>query len=514
MPSSLEIGDAAVAAGSPLAAEAAISCLRNGGNAVDAAVAASGVQCVTEPGACGVGGDLFALIHSPTGQTWAINGSGCAPSEIESVLDGKTAPRFGPLSVSVPGTPAAWDLMLERFGSMPLSELLQPAIDHAREGFPLYRSLGESISRVSADISSDSQLKLLFRENPSQEGSLYKQESLGHTLEILAQEGARSFYTGSIAESIIGGCQSEGGVLSADDLAQHKVELSEPITAEFGTAKVLTQPPVSMGLVFLMELQLLEKLRPSTLDFTCIADIDLMVRCKHAAFADGFSAMKDGLPETWAADTAKEIYAKSVEGTTWKAQGTDTTCVVVADGTGLVVSLIHSLFNEFGSRLFLPDTGVLLNDRLANQKIGSSGLAGGERSVHTLHSYLLLEDDQPRLMSCTPGGRGQPQINFQIASQIMKGEVEIDTALDAPRWLSGNPRMPHPKDTLFLEEGFSVDLIEGLKSRGHLVHSCTSNEVEIFGSCLATGYDRESSKWFAAADSRRDAKAIALNWGE
>lgn len=514
MPSFLKLGDAAVAAGTQMSADAAADCLRRGGNAVDAAVAASAVQCVTEPGSCGLGGDLFALVHSDDEGTWALNGSGRAPLRIEEVLDGQTAPRFGALSPSVPGAPAAWALMLSRFGSIGLDAALSPSIRCAVDGFPLYDSIIEMFARTAKEVESASPLMRLLAKNPSSRGSMFQQPELGETLESMAQSGVGEFYSGALAESIARNCQEEGGVLSREDLDLHEAKFEEPIFAEFGNTKVFTQPPVSMGLVFLMELMLLDELQLSSLSSSSPEDVDLLVRCKHAAFADGIDALRTGLPENWSRKAAAEIYRRGIEGSTWSPSGSDTTCVVVSDGRGLVVSVIHSLFNEFGSRVLLPDSGIVLNDRLANNLIGIGGLRGGDRAIHTLHSYLVLENGVPRAMACTPGGRGQVQVNFQVLCRIIKEGMEVQQAVDEPRWLSGNPRLPYPKDTLFLEDGICPEVANGLESKGHLVHRCDPSDVDMFGSCLITGFDQESGKWYAVADDRRDAKAIEINRGD
>jgi len=496
-----------------MAVDAAADCLRRGGNAVDAAVVASAVQCVTEPGSCGLGGDLFALVHSDDEGTWALNGSGRAPLQIEEVLGGQKAPRFGALSPSVPGTPAAWDLMLNRFGSIDTSEALDPAIRYAKDGFSLYDTFCEMINRIGPELENNLPLKKLFIENPSTANSLFKQPKLASTLSHLASSGIREFYDGDIAQSIVRDCQAQGGILAVEDMRIHNAEFVEPITTEFGNTHILTQPPVSMGLIFLMELMLLEEVQPGCLPSVSEETIDLLVRCKHAAFLDGPDALKAGVPEAWQKQAAEEIYRRQIDGSTWGPGGTDTTCVVVSDGRGLVVSIIHSLFNEFGSRTLLPDSGIVLNDRLANNLIGAQGLQGGDRAVHTLHSYLVLEDGIPIVMACTPGGKGQVQINFQIICRILKEGMDVKSAVDAPRWLSGNPRRPNPMDTLFLETGIAPEIASALESKGHRVQRCNASDVDMFGSCLVTGFDKKALNWYAVADKRRDARAIEIKRG-
>tara|TARA_Y100000590_G_scaffold383561_1_gene454333 strand:+ start:1159 stop:2706 length:1548 start_codon:yes stop_codon:yes gene_type:complete len=514
LPSYLEFGDAAVAAGSQLAAEAAANCMRDGGNAVDAAVVASAVQCVVEPGHCGLGGDLFALVHSSEEGTWALNGSGRVPGGIVAALDGEVAPRFGPLSVSVPGTPASWGLLLDRFGTIGLDRALAPAIECCEDGFPVYGSLSEMIVRVGDALEDGSSLSQLFSGNPSDIGGLFKQPALGSTLRHLANNGVREFYTGGVGKGIVGDCQSQGGVLALEDMESCEFEFVEPLMTHVGNAQVYTQPPVSMGLVFIMELMLLEKLGAYSESSSLADDIDTLVRCKHAAFADGIPALQNGVPNEWLEKAVDTIFESDIQGSTWESTGgDDTTCTVVADGQGMVVSVIHSLFNEFGSRVLLPTSGVILNDRLANNMIGKNGLKGGDRAIHTLHSYLLMEDGIPRVMGCTPGGRGQVQINFQIVSNILLRGLSIKDALEQPRWLSGNPRLPYPKDTLFLEHEIPSEVVEPLESKGHLVHHWDDSATSMFGSCVLAGFDRDQSRWYGIADGRRDAKVCVLNGG-
>ena len=274
-----------------------------------------------------------------------------------------------------------------------------------------------------------------------------------------------------------------GGLLSADDLAAHSSDFEPPITIRYGSAEVSVTPPVSMGWVLLQQLLLYERLDGRLIDGE--ADrIDLMVRCKHAAFSDlaGMprwqeasdvtSVLREDSLDRWCsviADQHRSVLAPV--GAPATASGTDTTCLSVADGGGLMVTFIHSLFNEFGSRVVVPGTGIVLNDRLAKQpaRAGRNGVSDRpHRPLHTLVGYHVADCGR-RLVGSTPGGRGQVQTNFQVLRAVLDDGADLQAAVDGPRWLSGAPRLPDADDLLFLEPGFGSDLGSELARRGHSV---------------------------------------------
>lgn len=517
-----------VATGNPLATEAAIDVLRSGGNAVDAAAAAAAVQSVVEMPWGGVGGDAFLLVKRASGEIAAINGSGAAPKALSESAQVQL-PRFGPLSVGVPGFVGAVCAVVERFGSRPLAELLAPSVDLAKEGFPVSPEVSRAIARLVAQAGCD--LVELLDGNGSEPGEVFRQPQLARTLEEVGEGGAEAFYGGRLAKSLAGHLNDLGGLFSFDDFNSHSTEWASPISVEYRDAKIFTQPPVSLGCVLLLLLRMYQQLDLPPLAYDEQIRIDAMVRCKHTAFANLLGILSDQPSATDAAKAllSPESVAALCEGLLdvplaelarpaanpvarpFSAQvGDDTTCLAVLDGAGTSVTLIHSLFNEFGSRVYEPNTGILLNDRLANQRVGTGPgeIVGGRKPLHTLNSYLVERSDGLLLAGSTPGGRGQVQFNFQVIVNVLQSGMGFREAVAAPRWLSGAPRRPEPNDGLYLEEGFSVELAERLQERGHTPESASSDDSDLFGSVTMVGRE-PSGSLLAVADHRREASAAS-----
>src|SRR5438309_8265569 len=273
-----------VSAGHSLAAATALRVLQAGGNAIDAGLGASAVQCVVEMPWCGLGGDGFWLIYTPSEGVVAFNGSGIAPSALHAgLIPGPKVPRTGPLSVAVPGLVSTWSAVAERFATRPLADLLAPAIAYARHGFPVYPRLEHAIAKLTAQASP---LGALLASNGRRTGDLFRQPALAETLESIAAGGARAFYEGPIAESIVSHVQTLGGVVSLADLARQRAQAVAPIRTAYRGREVLTQPPVSLGCVLLQELRILDGLSLDGLPPGGPELVDLLVQCKHAAFAD------------------------------------------------------------------------------------------------------------------------------------------------------------------------------------------------------------------------------------
>ena len=513
------------ATGSPLATGAALGTLRRGGNAVDAAICAAVVQSVVEFPWCGVGGDAFWLIRTAGGEVLALNGSGAAPAALGSGNGNRSPiPRFGPLSVAVPGFVDALCEAWERFGTLPLAELFEPAVAYAREGFPLSPELSRAIARVRSSLAGDDALADLLGGNGSDADELFRQRQLAGTLESVALEGRDAFYCGPTAGAISEAVRAGGGLLAATDLWEHAGSWVEPISVGYRDLTVHTQPPVSLGCVMLQQLRMYERLDLGALSFDDPERIDAMVRCKHAAFSDALATLRDGprSAERAGALLSDELVTRRCEQLFKVAPedlrrpvtgfaGSDTTCLTVLDSEGSAVTLIHSLFNEFGSRVYEPATGVLLNDRLANQVVGPgpNEIIGGRRPLHTLSAFLLERAGRPVMAGATPGGRGQVQINFQVIVNAVDCGMDLQAAVDTPRWLSGAPRRAEPNRQLYLEQGFGPEVGSELRRRGHDVLAAAPDDTDIFGSVVTVGTDGDGGL-LAAADHRREATAAGL----
>lgn len=551
----------AVAAGSPAATEAAADVLRRGGSAVDAAVAAAAVQCVAEFPWGGIGGDAFVLVREPTGRAdrhqshpapglhdlsgrvVALNGSGAAPFGLEAAVEpGSKVPRFGSTSVAVPGFADAVCQAHARYGILSLTDLFTPAAERARTGVELTGELGRASEKIVSDLEASSPLRGYLEAALARPDRTLALPVLADTLTDVATNGPDVFYRGRLAKAMAAHLQSRGGVLDLDDMAAHSSQWVEPITASYRNTAIAVHPPVSLGCIALLELRLYERLgmeaadlgdhllltsatstRHRGLDATDPGDperIDAMVRCKHAALADALAVLGDDpsaakRAEYLLSDEHVEARVQSLletppEELTRPFDGADTTCVAVVDGRGQQAVIIHSLFNEFGSRELDPTTGVLLNDRLGNQTVGAGPgrVSGGRRPLHTLHAFSM-ESDGTAVMGATPGGRGQFQTNFQVIANLVDGGMGLQAAINAPRWLSGAPRRPGADLRLHLEPALGLETAQQLRDRGHDAVLTDPDDVELFGSMTAVGLAADGSP-FAAADRRREATAAIL----
>ncbi len=524
-------GRAVMSAGCLQAAETGAAVLASGGNAVDAAIAASAVQCVRELPWCGLGGDGFALVSRPDGCVEALNGAGAVPRALATAsIPGGTVPRFGPLSISTPGLVDAWWRLWERFGSRPFATLIEPAATLAEDGFALDDAFARALDRVRGAVGGEDPFVVeLCDGNGSRAGEGFSLPALARTLREIGAGGPPAFYRGWLASEVAQTVGRQGGLLSADDLAEHSCDFEPPITVRYSGAEVSVTPPVSMGWALLQQLLLYERLGGRLIDGD--ADrIDLMVRCKHAAFADlaglpRWQEPSDVMPvlsedslDRWCstiADQRRSVLAPAgAPADPVAAAGTDTTCLSVVDGRGLMVTFIHSLFNEFGSRVVVPGTGIVLNDRLAKQPARvdrGEGSGRPRRPLHTLVGYHVVHGGR-RLVGATPGGRGQVQTNFQVLRAIIDDGASPQDAVDRPRWLSGAPRLPDADDLLFLEPGFPSGLGSDLARRGHMVAADgAASDNDLFGSCTIAGSGPQRSETFGAADHRRGAALMRVD---
>ena len=507
----------AVAAGHAIAAEAALEVLQRGGNAIDAAVAASAVQCVVEPAWCGIGGDAFVMIDTPEG-TVALNGSGSAPFGL-SAVEG-TIPRYGALSVSVPGTLETWHHMADRYGTRPLSDLLATAIHLAEDGFLVDKRLAVAIERVRPELADYPGLARLIEGNGARAGETFHQPELAATLRRVARGGVEVVYEGEVGEALVRDLAARGGVLTIGDLSAHHTTWLDPISVEYRGRLIHEHPPVSLGIVLLEELKILEGFDPGNMAYDGPELVDLMTFCKQAAFRDAFDHIGDPthepVPVEWmiSEDRAASWRAKlslAAPSAVAGPEGADTTSLAVADGSGNTVNLIHSLFNEFGSREVPEGTGIVLNDRLGNLVLEGGrpgGIRPGHRPVHTLNTFMMSENGSVRLAGSTPGGRGQVQTLFQVLVHYIDHGLDLGEALTAPRWIHGSPRSRTPDDVLILEHTFPLETVTALAGR-HEVRAGGEVEEELFGSCTVVGRRPEDGVLVAAADHRRRAVALA-----
>jgi gamma-glutamyltranspeptidase/glutathione hydrolase len=343
----------------------------------------------------------------------------------------------------------------------------------------------------------------------------FRQPDLAASLETIAREGTGACYLGDIAARTAAYVVERGGALSQADLTGHASGWAKPLSAAYRGRTVYEHPLISLGCVLLQELRILEgsDLRGGRPDDPAV--IDLLVRCKEAAFEDATLLgdpefvedrtawlLSDERVDWWRERVGRPIPAVAAE---LLPTGSDTTSTVVADRDGNVACLIQSLFNEWGSRVMVPGTGILLNDRLANMRADASspnGVRGGQRPLHTLNTYMVVQDGRPILAGATPGGRGQVQLNLQLLANVLDFEMDIQTAVDAPRWVSGAAYKGPGDRTLYLEAEMGEATIAAL-SQQHTVEVMRSGESDMFGNYTVVAMDPATGTLQAAADGRR-----------
>lgn len=497
----------ALAAGCKEAAEAAAEVMSTGGNVVDAAIAGSAVQCVAQPHAVALGGDLFALVRLGDGPVQAVNATGFSPAaatmERYRNLGHRTVPLAGPLSVQVPGLVAGWDRMIQRWGSKTLAELLTPAIDLATNGVrigPLLRTKIEESKPRCSDQHGWSDVFLRDGRVP-EIGDRLVQNGLARTLRTIAQHGARGFYEGWIANDIARTVREAGGLLDEADLAAAATcaEVVAPLTIRWRGLDVITQPPVSQGVVLLRALLLLSDKR---------SDATAAAAALARAFAERLATLGDG-PE--ARSRAEAMLAGMVPATRSQSQAhaeTDTTTLAIMDDAGNGVALINSVFNDFGCGVVGRESGVLLNNRLTAFFLDESHpnrLLPRRRTMHTLHSVMVSDAEGLRLVGGSPGGDLQPQVNLQVLLHLDAGSA-LEEAVTAPRWALADGTHPlkrAPGDLLLMEPGLSPELIETFKAAGY--------RMEGTGSIGSAKWVQRgvTDELIACADDRREGVALA-----
>ena len=460
-----------VATSQPLATQAGVSTLEDGGNAFDAAVATAAALNVVEPTSTGLGGDVFALYKTADGEVGAMRSCGGAPAEatLENVREAVAAdseedidpedaemPTTGAQAVTVPGTARGWELTAEEFGNKSLRELLQPAIHYAKEGYPVSEVVSAQWQHGEELFESDhAREAFLFDGEAPSTGQQVTLPRLGETMETIADEGADAFYEGEIAEQIANEVQSEGGFLTTDDLAAFEPELLDPVSTTYNGAEVYELPPNNQGLIALEALNLAEEVGAADHPLDSPERIHYFAEAMKVAFEDGHHYITDPEYEdhpplaskAWAeeraeliGDSANHDVSFGVEGS--NAEDADTVLLCVADDEGNVVSFINSRFAGFGSGLVAGDTGVALQNRGSSFSLDAdhpNRIEPGKRPFHTLVPAIAdfaAEDDETEDWAAfgVMGGFMQPQGHLQLISNIVDYDLPLQAALDLPRW--------------------------------------------------------------------------------
>ncbi|MBA8882948.1 gamma-glutamyltransferase [Dokdonella fugitiva] len=522
-----------VATSHPLATQVGLDVLKQGGTAIDAAIAANAALGLMEPVSNGVGGDLFAIIwDAKTKKLYGYNGSGRSPQGLTLKWfrdhDYKAIPPLGPLPVNVPGCVDAWFALHDRFGKLPMKDVLAPAIAYARDGFPLTELIAYywnlSVPRLARFPGFTEQFT--HGGKAPAKGEIWKNPNLANTLEAIARGGRDAFYKGAIAHVIADYMKAQGGFLSYDDLATHKGEWVEPISTNYRGYDVWELPPNGQGLAALQMLNILEGYDFSKIPFGSTEHVHLFVEAKKLAFEDRAKFYADPdfakAPIDWlvskeyAAERRKLISPdramKAAEPGTHKLDG-DTIYMTTADRWGNMVSLIQSNYRGMGSGMSPPGLGFILQDRgeLFVLKEGHANTyAPGKRPFHTIIPAFITKDGAPWLSFGVMGGDMQPQGHVEIVQNLIDFHMNLQEAGDAPRIQHEGSTSPEGQaepmqDGGFvdLESGFPYETVRGLMQKGHSVRFANGP----YGGYQAIGWDARNHVYIGASEGRKDGQA-------
>jgi gamma-glutamyltranspeptidase / glutathione hydrolase len=447
-----------------LATQAGLQILTQGGNAIDAAIAANVAMTVVYPSTCSAGGDVFMLIwNEKTHQLYALNGSGRAPGgmtpELFAAQRYKQIPERGPLTINVPGAVDGWFEALERFGTLPAEAIFAPAIAYAEEGVPVTSKLSGWLNQAAVPVLKqwESSAGVYLPENrPPKTGDVLRQPHLAKTYRLLAKEGRDAFYRGPIGREITDYIQRCGGVLDIEDMREHHSDWVEPISTNYRGYDIFEFPPNSQGLTALEMLNILEGYNAKSLGYQTPEYLHILLEAKKLAFADRDEYISDPdfvdvpverlISKEYADMQRSRInLQKAVPSAAagLEKEG-DTMYLCVADGDGNVFSLIQSLYFGFGSGIVGGNTGVMLHNRGSYFSLDPrhvNYLQPGKRTMHTLTPAMVLRDGTPYMAVGTMGGDAQPQIHVQLLSAMLDFGLNVQQAIAAPRWRSGRMRV-------------------------------------------------------------------------
>jgi len=467
----------------PTASQAGLSVMKAGGNAIDAAVCISWMQTVLKPARCQIGGDLFYLVFAAeTGTVTAINGSGAAPAAATLDAYASGIPNRGIRSVSTPGFVDGVLTAHARWGSRPLGELMDPAIELARDGSPVSLRLSQLIEQFGDLLRSNDATAAVYMPGGRvpQPGEILRQPDLARTLEAIRDGGGDAFYDGEFPRALERDARKLGGHFTASDLPDHTTDVRDPISREYRGLTVYEQPPVSQGYILLEELGIIEGFDLAGRLPDDPEVIHLMIEAKKLAFADSRHHGGDPRRSTFdvnhlldpgflaqrrAQIDPQRAAVRSAAGSLPHAVH-DTTSFAVVDGAGNAVAAIQSVFSPWGSGVVVEGTGVLLNNRLTGfttEPGHANVLEPGKRPVHTLNQYLITKKGHPILVGGTPGGQQQVQTNMQVISAIVDAGYDVQTALDLPRWGHAEGR------DITMESRYDEPVYAELERRGHRV---------------------------------------------
>jgi gamma-glutamyltranspeptidase/glutathione hydrolase len=514
----------------PLATQVALDILKKGGNAIDAAIAANAVLGVVEPTGCGVGGDLFAIIWSAEKQKlYGLNASGRSPRSLK--LDYLKSqgyefiPSTGPLPVSVPGCVDGWFEMHDMFGRLPMRDVLQPAINYARDGFPVTEVIAYYLDRGTQALKDFPNIKETYMpggKSPAK-GEIFRNPGLANTLDKIAKGGRNEFYRGSIAKAIDAFMKSHGGFLTFDDLSRHSSEWVEPVNSSYRGYDIWELPPNGQGIATLQILNILEGFNIEQMGFGSAEYIHLFTEAKKLAFEDrakyyadprySASPVSQLISKKYASERRKLINPGKASKIydPGKIEAGNTIYLTVADKYGNMVSLIQSNYRGMGSGMCPTGLGFVLQDRgemFSLDKGHANVYAPGKRPFHTIIPGFITKNGKPWISFGVMGGDMQPQGHAQVIINLIDFRMNLQEAGDAPRIYHTGSSEPTGEimttgGILYLENGFRWEVIQKLLSMGHRVEWNLGG----YGGYQAIMWDDRNKVWYGASESRKDGQA-------
>lgn len=517
-----------VATSHPLATQIGLDILKKGGTAIDAAIAVNAALGLMEPTGSGIGGDLYAIVwDAKTKQLYGLNASGRSPKSLTiDYFKSKNMdkiPSFGPLPVSVPGCVDGWFELHKKFGKLPMTDILAPAIKYAEEGFPVTELiayyLNGTVPRFSKQYPNVADTYTNNGKVP-QKGDLFKNPFLANTYKELAKNGRDAFYKGNIAKTIANFIKEQGGFLSYEDLATHNSKWISPVSTNYRGFDVWELPPNGQGIAVLQMLNIIEQYDFSKIAFGSAEHLHIVNEAKKLAYEDRAKYYADDdfskIPVT---TLVSKEYAKGRKALITNRAGTynagkishgETVYLTVADKDGTMISLIQSNYRGMGSGMVPPKLGFMLQNRGESFDLTPglpNSLEPGKRPFHTIIPAFITKNGKPYVSFGVMGGDFQPQGHVQIVMNLIDFGMNLQEAGDAPRYEHVGSSQPTgekvtDKGEILIESGFPFDEIQKLIAKGHKV-----GFGGYYGGYQAIMYDAEKGVYFGASESRKDGQA-------
>jgi gamma-glutamyltranspeptidase/glutathione hydrolase len=531
--------EAMAATSHPLATQIALDVMKQGGNAIDAAIAANAALGLMEPTGNGIGGDLYAMIwDAKSGKLYGLNASGRSPlglsydtlkAELEKL--GRTdLPPHGMLPISVPGTIDGWFEMHQKFGKLPMPQLLQPTIDYAEKGFPVTELIAYYWDRSVPILSpqpGDFKGTFTINGKAPAKGQIFKNPGLAYTLRTVAKEGRDAFYRGEITRKIDKFMTENGGYLRFADFANHRSDWVEPVGVDYKGYTLWELPPNGQGIAALQMLQILKNFDLAALGYNTPESIHLMVEAKKLAFEDRAKFYADMdfyktpisklISEEYGRERAKLIGQRAAQrvdaGNPHLYEG-DTIYMTTADKDGNMVSLIQSNYRGMGSGVVVPGLGFVFQDRgqlFSMDKNHANVYEPGKRAFNTIIPAFVTKDNKPLISYGVMGGAMQPQGHVQILVNMVDFGMNLQEAGDAARWQHLGSTEPTDGQDAYLKNGGYIEVERGipfetvreLQKRGHDVRYGLGG----YGGYQAIMKDHINGVWIGASESRKDGQA-------